>query len=184
MVSKKRFEELLLPHRNAAFNLAYRILQSREEAEDAVQDAYLRAFRGFDAFSGDGARPWLLAIVRNVAYSALDARKRARNVITLDEDMRSGRDAGMQDAASTDPSPEAVAIAQGDAQLLEAALERLPSIHRDIVVLREMESLSYAEIAQVTGTAVGTVMSRLSRARAELRRILSGQSPKDGPDAL
>jgi RNA polymerase sigma factor (sigma-70 family) len=90
----------------------------------------------------------------------------------------------MQDAASTDPSPEAVAIAQGDAQLLEAALERLPSIHRDIVVLREMESLSYAEIAQVTGTAVGTVMSRLSRARGELRRILSGQSPKDGPDAL
>ena len=177
-----RFEELIIPHRNAAFNLAYWILQSREEAEDAVQDAYVRAFRAFKAFSGDGARPWLLAIVRNVAYSALDARRRARNVVVLGEDVRRVRE--MQDVASTEPSPEALIIAQGDGRRLEAALAALPAIHRDIVVLREMENLSYAEIAQVTGTAIGTVMSRLSRARVELRKLLSDQSPGGGRDSL
>jgi RNA polymerase sigma-70 factor (ECF subfamily) len=78
MVSRSRFEQLVLAHRNAAFNLAYWILQSREDAEDAVQDAFVRAFRAFDTFAGIGVRAWLLAIVRNVAYSALDARKRSR----------------------------------------------------------------------------------------------------------
>jgi RNA polymerase sigma-70 factor (ECF subfamily) len=149
-----------------------------------VQDAYLRAFRGFDAFTGDGARPWLLAIVRNVAYSALDARRRVHNVIALGEDLRVGRDSAVEDAPSADPSPEALAIARGEAQLLEAALERLPAIHRDIVVLREMEGLSYTEIAKITGTAIGTVMSRLSRARAELRKNLSSSPPTDRSDAL
>jgi RNA polymerase sigma-70 factor (ECF subfamily) len=177
-----RFEELVIPHRNAAFNLAYWILQNREEAEDAVQDAYVRAFRAFAAFSGDGARPWLLAIVRNVAYSTLDARRRARSVVVLGEDVRQIGE--MQDVASTEPSPEALVIAQGEGRRLHAALAALPAIHRDIVVLREMENLSYAEIAQVTGTAIGTVMSRLSRARAELRRLLSDQPPGGGRDSL
>jgi len=140
MVCRSRFEEVVIPHRNAAFNLAYWILQSRDDAEDAVQDAFVRAFRAFDTFSGNGARSWILAIVRNVAYSALDARKRSRSL--------------------------------EHARLLDE-LARLPLIHRDILVLREMEGLSYAEIAQITGTAIGTVMSRLSRARAELRRALA-----------
>jgi len=141
--------------------LAYWILQSREDAEDAVQDAYVRAFRAFDTLAGAEARAWLLAIVRNVAYSALDARKRSRNVITLSEGA---------DAVSQEPSPEAAVIVQEGQRLLLDALTRLPPIHRDILVLREMEGLSYAEISQITGTEIGTVMSRLSRARAELRR--------------
>ena len=91
MISRSQFEELVIQHRNSAFNLAYWILRSREDAEDAVQDAYVRAFRAFDTFSGAGARAWLLAIVRNVAYSALDARKRSRNLITLSEELSADR---------------------------------------------------------------------------------------------
>ena len=173
MVSRSRFEALAIPHRNSAFNLAYWILQSREDAEDAVQDAYVRAFRAFDTFAGAGVRAWLLAIVRNVAYSALKARKRSRNLIKLSEELSLGGD-GL-DAVSQEPSPETVVIVQERQQLLLDALTRLSPIHRDILVLREMEGLSYAEISQITGVAIGTVMSRLSRARAQLLRNAKGQ---------
>jgi len=172
MVSKSRFEEVVIPHRSSAFNLAYWILQSQEDAEDAVQDAYVRAYRAFDTFAGAGARAWILAIVRNVAYNALKAHKRSRNVITLSEEL-SIED--RVDAVSQEPSPEAIVIAREGQQLLVDALTRLPPIHRDILVLREMEGLSYAEISQITGVAIGTVMSRLSRARAELLRSVRGQ---------
>src|SRR5262249_35018965 len=162
-------EELAIPHRNSAFNLAYWILHSREDAEEAVQDAYVRAFRAFDTFAGVNARAWLLAIVRNVAYNALEVRNRSRNVITQSEEvsLRNG-----VDAVSQEPSPEAIIIVQEGQQLLLDALTRLSPVHRDILVLREMEGLSYAEISQITGTAIGTVMSRLSRARVELRRSM------------
>jgi len=172
MISRSRFEELIVQHRNSAFNLAYWILQSREDAEDAVQDAYVRAFRSFDTFAGTDPRAWLLAIVRNVAYSALDARKRSRNVITLSEELSLGD--GI-DAVSQEPSPEAQVIFRDGQQFLLDALTRLPSFQRDILILREMEGLTYAEISQITGTAIGTVMSRLSRARAELLRSVRGQ---------
>jgi RNA polymerase sigma-70 factor (ECF subfamily) len=184
MVSKSRFEELVIPHRNSAFNLAYWILQSRDDAEDAVQDAYVRAFRAFGSFAGDGARSWLLAIVRNVAYSALDARKRSRNVVMLSEDLRPRSAGDFEQMATDDPSPEALVVAHDEHQLLLDGLAKLPLIHRDILVLREMEGLSYTEIAQITGTAIGTVMSRLSRARAELRKALTSQLPKVKSDAL
>ena len=87
MVSRLTFEELVIPHRHSAFNLAYWILQNREDAEDAVQDAYVRAFRAFDTFAGTGARAWILAIVRTVAITALAARKRSRNLNTLSEEV-------------------------------------------------------------------------------------------------
>jgi RNA polymerase sigma-70 factor (ECF subfamily) len=173
MVCRLRFEQLVLVHRNAAFNLASWILQSREDAEDAVQDACVRAFRAFDTFSGADARSWLLAIVRNVAYSALDARKRSRSVIALSEELSFAGE--RVDAVSREPSPEAAVIVQEGQQVLLDALTRLPPIHRDILILREMEGLSYAEISRITGTAIGTVMSRLSRARAELLRSVRCQ---------
>jgi RNA polymerase sigma-70 factor, ECF subfamily len=173
MISRSRFEELVIPHQNSAFNLAYWILRSRKDAEDAVQDAYVRAFRALDKFAGTGVRAWLLAIVRNVAYSALEARKRSRNVITLSEELRLAGD-GI-DAVSQEPSPEAQVIVQEGQQLLLDALSKLPPIHRDILVLREIEGISYAEISQITGIAIGTVMSRLSRARAELLRSVGAQ---------
>jgi RNA polymerase sigma-70 factor, ECF subfamily len=175
MVSRSRFEELVIPLRNSAFNLAYWILQNRQDAEDAVQDAYVRAFRAFDKLAGTEARPWLLTIVRNVAYTALAARKRSLKVIALSEELNL-EDSSDLDAVSQEPSPEEVVIVREERQFFLDALTWLPPIHRDILVLREMEGLSYAEISQITGTAIGTVMSRLSRARAQLLRNVRRQS--------
>jgi RNA polymerase sigma-70 factor (ECF subfamily) len=171
-VARTRFEQLVMPHRNAAFNLAYWMLRNRDEAEDVVQDAYLRAYRGFTSFKGDDAKPWLLMIVRNVAFTALEGRKRSNNVVVLADDLRARKDDVLSEIACSGPSPEALVIAKGERQRLQAALAALPLKYRDIIVLREMEGLAYNEIAEVTGTAIGTVMSRLSRARAELRKNL------------
>jgi RNA polymerase sigma-70 factor (ECF subfamily) len=183
MVSRSQFEQTVLQHRHAAFNLAYWILQNRDEAEDAVQDAYIRAFRAFDTFAGGDARAWLLAIVRNVAYSALGARKRLRNVIKLSEDLKGETPGDGFEAVSPEPSPEAVLIVRQEHRRVVDALSALPPIQRDILLLREVEGLSYKEIAEITGTTMGTVMSRLSRARAELRRALAAYA-KSGLSAL
>jgi RNA polymerase sigma-70 factor (ECF subfamily) len=185
-IAATRFEQLAMPHRNAVFNLAYWILRSREEAEDVVQEAYLRAFRAFPAFKGDAIKPWLLVIVRNAAHSALEARRRASNVVLLSDDLkvkvRKGGEA--PETASEAPSPEAQLIAKGERQLLLSALAKLPLKYRDVVVLREMEGLSYSEIAEVTGIPIGTVMSRLSRGRAELRKALTLCMDRTAPDAV
>ena len=172
MVSRSRFEQLVMAHRNAAYNLAYWILQSRDDAEDAVQDAYIRAFRAFDTFAGNDPRPWLLAIVRNVAYSAFNARKQSRHVIKLIGDSNEEEWVGGAEAATQDPSPETIAIVRQEHKLLLEALAGLSPVQRDVLVLREMEGLSYKDIADIMGSEIGTVMSRLSRARAELRRVL------------
>ena len=172
-----------MPHRNAAFNLAYWMLRNREEAEDVVQDAYLRAFRAFSAFKGEAIKPWLLVIVRNTAYSALMARKRASSLILLADDAQPGKDGAALETACAGPSPEALVIAASKRQQLLAALAQLPLKYRDIVVLREMEGLSYADIAEVTGTPIGTVMSRLSRGRAILRKALIAAIGTE-PDAV
>jgi RNA polymerase sigma-70 factor (ECF subfamily) len=184
MAAKTRFEELLLPLRGAAFNLAYWILQSREEAEDVVQEAYLRAFRAFPRFQGDSVRPWLLAIVRNSAYTALAARKRSGSVVQLTDDLRARKGSGVHDVASTDPSPEMIMISEVDRQQLLSALSELPLIYRDVLVLREMETMAYAEIADVIGAPIGTVMSRLSRGRAELRKAVLRRRAEDEKDAV
>jgi RNA polymerase sigma-70 factor (ECF subfamily) len=176
MVSNAQFERLVMPHRNAAFNLAYWILQNRDEAEDAVQEAYLRAFRGFAGFNGGAVRSWLLAIVRNVAYSALANRKRLNQIVASNEDLEGRTGGGIEEIASTEPSPETLAIAQCERRELLSALAELPLIYRDAVVLREMEGLSYSEIAEIVGVPIGTVMSRLARGRAELRKALGRQT--------
>jgi len=172
MVSRSRFEQMVLAHRNDAYNLAYWILQSPDDAEDAVQDAYVRAFRAFDTFAGDDLRPWLLAIVRNVAYSAFGARKRSRKVIRPIDDSKEEDRVCCAEAAIQDPSPETVTIMQQEHKLLLEGLAGLSHVQRDVLVLREMQGLSYKDIAYIMGTEIGTVMSRLSRARAELRRVL------------
>jgi RNA polymerase sigma-70 factor, ECF subfamily len=172
MVSRSRFEQMVLAHRNDAYNLAYWILQSPDDAEDAVQDAYVRAFRAFDTFAGDDSRPWLLAIVRNVAYSAFNARKQSRKVIGLIEDSKKEIGEGGAEAAIQDPSPETITIIRQEHNLLLEALAGLSHVQREVLVLREMQGLSYKDIANIMGSEIGTVMSRLSRARAELRRVL------------
>lgn len=183
MSARTRFEELALPHRDAAYNLAYWIVRNADDAEDVVQDAYLRAFRAFGGFKGDAMRPWLLAIVRNAAYRMLD-RKRANNVVPFDFIYAAADAADGADFASPDPNAEAVLIAEGEARRLYAALAELPLAYRDIIVLREMENLSYSEIAEIAGIALGTVMSRLSRGRALLRKAIERQNSEDEPDAV
>jgi RNA polymerase sigma-70 factor (ECF subfamily) len=184
MVSKADFEESVLPHMQAAFNLAYWIVRSREEAEDVVQDAFVRAFRAFPRFDGAAPKPWLLTIVRNVAYRALQSRKRSGNVVLLSEDLRDREGGDVREIPSSERSAETLLVAEGERRQLLAALAELPVGYREVVVLRELEGLSYAEIAQAVDAPVGTVMSRLSRGRAELRAALARRIGKDEADAL
>ena len=156
---RRRFEQLVLPHLHAAYNLARWL--SRAEAEDVVQDAVLRAFRAFDGFRGGDARPWLLAIVRNCHYTAAGRRAADRSVALPDEDA--------MPIAADGPDPEAQAIAADRARKLNIAIRALPAEYREALILREMEDMSYREIAETTGVPIGTVMSRLARARALLR---------------
>jgi RNA polymerase sigma-70 factor, ECF subfamily len=131
---RARFERVVMPHRNAAYNLAFWLLGNRHDAEDAVQDAFLRAFRAFAAFKGNAVRPWLLVIVRNVAYTAIQARKRTSNVIVLADDLTHLRPDQSADVVSEAPSPEALAIAEADRRELLMALQRLPVKFREVLV--------------------------------------------------
>jgi RNA polymerase sigma-70 factor, ECF subfamily len=185
MSQRSSFERLTLPHLDAAFNLAFWLVRSAPDAEDIVQESYMRAFRAFQGFAGTDAKPWLLAIVRNAAYRWLSNRRRAENVISLDEALggRSEEPAEAQ-VASEDPTPEAQLIGEVDRGLVRRALAELPPVFREIVVLREIEGLAYREISRVTGTPLGTVMSRLARGRRELRKIMRRLMDEDKPNAL
>jgi RNA polymerase sigma-70 factor, ECF subfamily len=186
MAELSSFERAALPHMDAAFNLAFWLVRNRADAEDVVQDAYLRAFRAQASLKGDDMRPWLLTIVRNVAYRALAKRGRAGNVISFDEAFpgRGGEVTGEVNIAADTPSAEALLIGDGDRTMVISALAELPPAFREVVVLREMEGLPYREIAAVTGVPIGTVMSRLSRARSELKTILTRLIEKDASNAL
>jgi RNA polymerase sigma-70 factor (ECF subfamily) len=175
MAQLSRFEELALPYRDAAYNLAYWIVRHPDDAEDVVQDAYLRAFRAFPGFRGGEMRPWLLAIVRNSAFRLLKERKRAYDLAPIDGNDDGSWRAGHNDVASNEPTAEEKMLGEANAQHVRAALAELPLAYRDVIVLREMESLSYGEIAEITGVALGTVMSRLSRGRALLRKAVKKQ---------
>jgi RNA polymerase sigma-70 factor (ECF subfamily) len=158
---RQRFEALALPHMDAAYNLARWLTRSPTEADDIVQDAMLRAFRAFDGFRGDSVRPWLLAIVRNCWRTrAADVQRRGHAPLPEDDD---------RPLASEAPDPEAEAVRASDRRRLDAAIARLPEDFRVVLVLREMEDMSYREIAEATGAPIGTVMSRLARARTMLK---------------
>jgi len=177
------FERVALPHMPAAFNLAFWLVRSHADAEDVVQEAYLRAFRAFDGFRGADVRPWLLAIVRNTAYRWLSNRRRSANVISLDEAFDRSEE-GLAEVASDAPSAEAELIREVDRGIVRNALSQLPPIFREVLMLREIEGLAYREIADITGAPIGTVMSRLARGRSELRQVLSRLMHKDEPNAL
>jgi RNA polymerase sigma-70 factor (ECF subfamily) len=182
------FEQQALPHLDAAYSLALWLMRDRADAEDVVQDAYVRALRGFDGFRGEVIRPWLLAIVRNVAWRALAVRRRAtNNVIPIEAAFsRNGEDdPEPMSIASDEPSVETRLIEAGDRALLTRALDAMTPLFREVLVLREVEEMSYAEIATVLGVPQGTVMSRLSRARAELRlrykELAQDSRPQESP---
>jgi RNA polymerase sigma-70 factor, ECF subfamily len=155
------FEQTVLPHLDAAYNLARWLTRSEPEAEDMVQEAMLRALRSFDTFdTGRDARAWLLAIVRNCCRSWL-RRKRSNDALLQADDTQ-------PEAAGTWLDPEAAAIGTANSVLVRKALDELPFEYREVLVLRELEELSYKEISEIIHAPLGTVMSRLSRARREL----------------
>jgi RNA polymerase sigma-70 factor (ECF subfamily) len=175
-----------MPHLQAAYRLSYALLRSRVEAEDAVQDSYLRAFRAIAQFRGDDFKPWFLTIVRNVCYRQLQNRRRSFNVISLDQGLTGDgeEDAQALDVASDAPTPEeALARAQEHVQL-HRALAQLPAGLGEILHLREIEELSYQDIASMLGIPMGTVMSRLSRAREKLAALVLGNAPRSAKNAL
>ena len=165
---RERFEQLVLPYLDAAFNLARWLLHGRADAEDVTQEAILRAFRFFPGFLGGDARAWLLQIVRNSCYTWLEKNRPAELMTELDESLHLSRAA----------SPEAQALAADDRERLARALESLSPRSREVIVLRELEGCSYKEIAAITSLPMGTVMSTLARARNHLRQALTRLSAK------
>ena len=176
--TKVRFERVALPHLDAAYNLARWLTRNDEDAADVVQDAYLRALRYFDSFRGDdagSARVWLLAIVRNTCFSWMEKNRRPEMVALEEESLGQDDGAGprLYEVDTRHDEPESRLLAAADAAMLDRAIESLPPVFREVIVMRELEDLSYKEISGVTGVALGTVMSRLSRGRQLLRQALS-----------
>jgi RNA polymerase sigma factor (sigma-70 family) len=162
-----RFEQSILQHMDAAYNLARWLTRNEHDAEDMVQEAYLRAFRFFNTFQGVDGRAWLLTIVRNVCYTWLQQNRAQETTTMFDEETHS-----VHDEAS---NPERLALQSADQQIVRQALEELPVEFREVVVLRDLEGFSYKEIAAVANIPAGTVMSRLARARERLKQLLGNR---------
>ncbi len=158
------FEQVVLPHLDAAYNLARWLVRNAHDAEDIVQEAYLRAFKFFGSYQGGSARAWILKIVRNTSYSFLEKSRAADGVEEFDETLHT--------TDSKQPDAEATLIQSVDSRQLREALEELPVNFREALILRELEGMSYKEIADVMGVPIGTVMSGLARGRAQLRERL------------
>ncbi len=159
------FEQAVLPHLDAAYNLARWLVRNPQDAQDAVQEAYLRAFRFFPAFRGGDARAWLMKIVRNTCYTFLHAKRPLQNATEFHENL-----------FPPDPralNPEELVLRDDSGALVRKALEELPPNFREVLILREIEGMSYKEIADIADMPAGTVMSSLSRARERLRQALT-----------
>ena len=166
LASVRRFEAAILPHTDAAYNLALRLTRQSEAAEDIVHDAFLRALAGFAAWRGGDGRAWILTIVRHRAYDWLGERRRQATLpLTggLEDD-----DEQMDISDPEQESPEQALIRKSEGATLEAMIDALPPKLREVLVLREMDELSYRQIAEITSAPIGSVMSRLARARARL----------------
>jgi RNA polymerase sigma factor (sigma-70 family) len=162
---RRQFEEIFLPFLDAAYNLARWIVQHDQDAQDIVQEAYLRAFKGFPGFRGGNGRAWLLTIVRNTAYSWINKRAADERLVPYEEEKHA------EIIAFNQPAREI--ISEKRKEHLKHALLRLSTEFREVIVLYELEGLSYKELALALGIPVGTVMSRLSRARRRLQQELT-----------
>ena len=165
------FEAMMLPHLDAAHNLARWLMRNEQDAQDVVQEAYLRAFKSFGGFHGSNGRAWLLTIVRNTSYTLLKKNRAADLTTTFDEDIHAS------DRQSV--SPATILEHAEDAELIKNAMNNLPAEFREILTLRHQEELSYQEIGEILKIPVGTVMSRLARARAKLREYLTSQMSQE-----
>src|SRR5258708_6985131 len=174
----KRFERLAVPYLNDAYSLARWLTRDAQDADDVVQEAFLRAFRYFDGFKGDQARPWLLSIVRRVAYDWLE-RNRPSQVVRLDEAFRDGEPEPAESVGAVQPlDPEASLLRAVELRQLNLAIAELPTQFREVLVLRELNELSYKEIADIIASPIGTVMSRLAPARRLLQQTLERRLPR------
>jgi len=173
MPKKERFQALVLAHLNSAFNLACWLTRSRQDAEDVVQEACMRAFKYFDAFHGEDGRAWLLAIVRNTFYTWYCENRKREDTMAFDEECHSHEEAN---AAERDDDPQALLMRKDNQRVLRQAIDRLPLAYREVIVLRELEDLSYKEIAGIADISIGTVMSRLGRGRQMLADMLTSGS--------
>jgi RNA polymerase sigma factor (sigma-70 family) len=167
----RRFEQSFLPHLDVAYNLARWLTRNDQDAEDVVQEAYLRAFKFFDGFHSADSRPWLLAIVRNTYYTWRQQKRAHEEMMPFDEEIHS--------ISQESTNPEELVLHSLNAQLLREALEDLPVEFREVMVLRELEGLSYKEIADIAAIPLGTVMSRLARARKRLQLYLTSYMSKE-----
>jgi RNA polymerase sigma-70 factor (ECF subfamily) len=169
------FDQVVMPHLDAAYNLAHWLVRNTHDAEDIVQESYLRAFKFFGGYQGGDPRAWVLKIVRNTSYSFLEKNRPAGLAEEFDEQIHT---------ASTERSDTETALLRlSDSRMLREALAELPVTFREVLVLRELEDLSYKEIAEVMGTPIGTVMSGLARGRAQLReRLLRMRDGKEQRD--
>jgi RNA polymerase sigma-70 factor (ECF subfamily) len=165
------FEALMLPHLDAAQNLAKWLLRNEQDAQDVVQEAYLRALKSFGGFHGSNGRAWLLTIVRNTSYTLMKKNRAVDLTTTFDEE----RHATDYESAN----PAALLEQTEDAELVREAMDHLPAEFREILVLRHLEGLSYKEIADIAQIPPGTVMSRLARARAKLKECLAARIGKE-----
>ena len=168
----ERFEQAVLPHLDDAYTLARYLLRDEHDAQDAVQEAVLRALRHFAGFRQGDARAWLLAIVRNCCYTWHKAHRKDRLTVALTENAAKG----IADPGATDD----LAVEGSEREHVQAAVDALPAELREVIVLRELSELSYREISEVVGAPIGTVMSRLSRARDRLAVVLGADSRKAG----
>lgn len=169
---RSRFDRAVLPHLDAGYDLARWLTRNDQDAEDVLQTAVLRALQFFDGFHGVNARAWLLAIVRNSFYNWLEQRNRGHeSADPFDEEIHS--------VASGGADPEVELLRQADSRLLRQGFESLPLPLREVMVLRELEGLSYKEIAAIAAIPIGTVMSRLSRARRQLQDFLIAHGVKE-----
>jgi RNA polymerase sigma-70 factor (ECF subfamily) len=160
------FEQAVLPHLDAAYNLARWLMRNEQDAQDVAQEAYLRAFRFFPGFRGGDARAWLMKIVRNTCYTWLHTNRPLQEATEFDESLFHPETCAL--------NPEEAVLQNDSNTLVRKAMEKLPPNFREVLILRELEGMSYREIADITGMPAGTVMSSLSRARVRLRQILIG----------
>jgi len=166
-----RFEQAVLPHLDAAYNLARWLTRNDHDAQDVVQESYLRALRFFGGFRGENGRAWLLTIVRHTCYAWLQRNRRYEPLSEFEEELR--------DLESDAPDPEALLLRTAGNQALRQALEELPVEFREVMILRELEGLSYKEIADIADLPIGTVMSRLARARQRLQQALTAYTHRE-----
>ncbi len=170
------YEESLLPHLGAAYNLARWIMGNDQDAEDMVQEAYLRAYKYFSGYQGGNSRSWLLTIVRNTCYTWLRQNRSQELSTDLEDETTNSESEGL--------NPEILYQHSHNHKMVRLALEKLPVEYRELIILRELEGMAYKEIAQMTGVPIGTVMSRLARGRQRLKECLGQIFDEEGNHEL